>query len=430
MRFTRTEDGAGLHLTREGGHGRRRDRACRRRVRAGDHRRPVRAGEGTPATSASSMASIAVDLITAAKLRAAAGNRCLGAYALDRLSGRVVTHAAGAVVLATGGASKTYLYTTNPDTSTGDGIAMAWRAGCRVANLEFVQFHPTCLFHPQAKTFLISEAVRGEGGRLLLPNGRRFMPDHDPRAELASRDIVARAIDYEMKRGGFEFVYLDISHKPAEEILHLFPNIAARCREYGIDITRAARSRSCRPPTTPAAAWSRTSTAPPTCRGCTPSANAPSPACTAPTASRAIRCSNASCSAPRPRRRSSASFPRPRTSRSSLPDWDESRVTDPDEQIVVSHNWDELRRFMWDYVGIVRTNKRLERARAPGDAAAGGNRRVLRQLPRDERPDRAAQSRAGGRADDPQRAAAPREPRAALQSRLSRRPARSRSIRC
>ncbi|MCK6370212.1 MAG: FAD-binding protein, partial [Gammaproteobacteria bacterium] len=227
--FTCIENDSALHLTREGGHSRRRVvhaadasgqaivSALAERVRENRHI-TVLDGE------------IAIDVISRAKLHPGAANRCLGAYALDRASGHVRTHAARAVVLATGGAAKTYLYTTNPDTSTGDGIAMAWRAGCRVANLEFVQFHPTCLYHPQAKSFLISEAVRGEGAQLLLPNGRRFMPDHDPRAELAPRDIVARAIDYEMKRGGFECVFLDISHKNADDVRRLFPNIAARCR--------------------------------------------------------------------------------------------------------------------------------------------------------------------------------------------------------
>jgi L-aspartate oxidase len=359
--FTRTEDGGRLHLTREGGHGRRRvvhaaDASGRAIISALAER--VRASPRISVLDG----QLAIDVITRAKLRAGPGNRCLGAYALDRASGRVLTHSARAVVLATGGASKTYLYTTNPDTSTGDGIAMAWRAGCRVANLEFVQFHPTCLFHPQAKSFLISEAVRGEGGQLLLPNGRRFMPDHDPRAELASRDIVARAIDYEMKRGGFECVYLDISHKNADEILALFPNIAARCREYGIDITRQPI------PVVPAAHY--------TCGGVITGLDGvtdlPGLYAVGECAFTGLHGANRLASnsllecavfgataAERIERELAA----PGDGPAPLPAWDESRVTDPDEQIVVAHNWDELRRFMWDYVGIVRTNKRLERAR-------------------------------------------------------------------
>jgi L-aspartate oxidase len=182
---------------------------------------------------------IAVDLITGGKL-GLNEQRCHGAYVLDSTSGEVLTLGARNTLIAAGGAGKVYLYTTNPDTSTGDGIAMAWRAGCRVANMEFIQFHPTCLYHPQAKSFLISEAVRGEGGRLLLPDGSRFMPRHDPRGELAPRDVVARAIDFEMKKRGLDCVYLDISHKPAAFLAEHFPNILARCLELGIDIARQA----------------------------------------------------------------------------------------------------------------------------------------------------------------------------------------------
>jgi L-aspartate oxidase len=361
VRFTRAEDGGDLHLTREGGHSRRRvvhaaDASGRAIVDALAER--VRAAREITVLDG----QLAIDVLTRAKLGAGTGNRVLGAYALDRASGRILTHAARAVVLATGGASNTYLYTTNPDTSTGDGIAMAWRAGCRVANLEFVQFHPTCLFHPQAKSFLISEAVRGEGGRLLLPNGRRFMSDHDPRAELASRDIVARAIDYEMKRGGYECVYLDISHKKAEEVLALFPNIAARCREYGIDITRQPI------PVVPAAHY--------TCGGVMTDLDGATDLpglyavgeCTFTGLHGANRLASNSlleCAVfgAAAAERVERDLPGLEDGPARLPAWDESRVTDPDEQIVVAHNWDELRRFMWDYVGIVRTNKRLERAR-------------------------------------------------------------------
>ena len=175
---------------------------------------------------------IAIDLITSRKL-GLPGKRAYGVYALDKLADQIVTIAAKHTILASGGAGKVYLYTTNPDTATGDGIAMGWRAGCRVANMEFMQFHPTCLYHPHSKSFLITEAVRGEGGILKLPDGTRFMPEHDPRAELAPRDVVARAIDFEMKKHGLDCVYLDISYKPAHFIREHFPNIYAHCLELG-----------------------------------------------------------------------------------------------------------------------------------------------------------------------------------------------------
>ena len=231
-----TRDDAGYHLTREGGH------SARRVIHVADATglsvqttltKKVRANPNITVLER----HIAIDLITGEKL-GLADKRCYGAYALDRDSGEVLTIGAPHTLIATGGAGKVYLYTTNPDTSTGDGIAMAWRAGCTVANMEFIQFHPTCLYHPDAKSFLISEAVRGEGGLLLLPNGTRFMPAHDERAELAPRDVVARAIDFEMKKRGLDCVYLDISHKPAAFLKEHFPNILARCLELGIDITR------------------------------------------------------------------------------------------------------------------------------------------------------------------------------------------------
>ena len=371
VQFTPVDDSRpeDLHLTREGGHSRRRvvhttdatgdavisQLAARAEAHAGIHMLDDRIG---------------IDLITTEKLRLPGRNRCVGAYALNRSTGQVEALAARAVVLATGGASKVYLYTTNPDTSTGDGIAMAWRAGCRVANMEFVQFHPTCLFHPLAKSLLISEAVRGEGGVLRLPDGRRFMPDHDPRAELAPRDIVARAIDAEMKRGGFDCVYLDISHKPTAEITRHFPNIHQRLLGFGIDITRDPI------PVVPAAHYS--------CGGIVTDLDAATELhglfavgeCTCTGLHGANRLASNSLLeclvfAEAAHKRILRDLEDGQAALPQIPPWDESRVTDPDEQVVVSHNWDELRRFMWDYVGIVRTNKRLARARHRVDLLRG-----------------------------------------------------------
>ena len=357
------------HLTQEGGH---------------SHRRVVHAADATGRAMETTLEAlvrrnpaihlyehhIAVDLISRQKSRltpalatgSGDGNRCLGVYALDKATGQVRVFSARCVVLATGGAAKVYRYTSNPDTSTGDGIAMAWRAGCRVANMEFVQFHPTCLYHPQAKSFLISEAVRGEGGRLLLPDGQPFMHHHDPRGELASRDVVARAIDYEMKRRGLDCVYLDISHKPADFITAHFPNIHRRCLELGFDMTRQPL------PVVPAAHY--------TCGGVMTDlmglTDLPGLYALGECAFTGLHGANRLASnsllecvvfaeaAASAILTQLASAPAPAT---TLPPWDESRVSDADELVVISHNWDELRSFMWDYVGIVRTNKRLERAR-------------------------------------------------------------------
>ena len=343
---------SGYHLTREGGHSRRRV------VHAADAtgkalQQTLEAHVGERGNIQLFHQHVAVDLIQREQ-------RCTGLYALNRENQHVDVFRAQTVVLATGGASKVYLYTSNPDGSTGDGIAMAWRAGCRVANMEFIQFHPTCLYHPEAKSFLITEAIRGEGGKLLLPDGERFMLRFDERAELAPRDIVARAIDHEMKRLGIDCVYLDISHKSRAFIKAHFPTIYRRCKDFDIDISREPI------PVVPAAHY--------TCGGVmvdldgrTDLANlyaVGEVACTGLHGANRMASNSlleclvfARAAAARIATELTPGIPLPMLER-----WDESKVTDSDEDIVVAHNWDELRRFMWDYVGIVRTNKRLERA--------------------------------------------------------------------
>ena len=362
--FTRNEPSAlshaqfDYHLTREGGH---------------SHRRIIHAADATGAAIFTTLLErarqqsnidlieqqAAVDLITAKKL-GGDDDACLGAYVLNNTTNEVDTYAARFTVLATGGAAKVYLYTSNPDSACGDGIAMAWRAGCSVGNLEFNQFHPTCLYHPEAKNFLITEALRGEGAHLKLPSGERFMPRFDSREELAPRDIVARAIDHEMKRLGIECVYLDISHKPAEFIKEHFPTVYERCLTFGIDITQEAI------PVVPAAHY--------TCggvavnqRGQTDLAHLYAIGETSFTglhgANRMASNSLLECfvyarSAANDIAAQDALVKPPKP----LPTWDESLVTNSDEDVIIAHNWDELRRFMWNYVGIVRTNKRLLRA--------------------------------------------------------------------
>jgi L-aspartate oxidase len=356
--FTLSNDSESLHLSQEGGH------SERRIVHASDATgaEVMRALEAKVRACADIEVrdqSIAIDLITSTKLGLPGANRVLGMYALNSELGAVETLTAPLVVLATGGASKAYLYTSNPDTSTGDGVAMAWRAGCRVANMEFVQFHPTCLYHPKAKSFLISEAVRGEGGKLVLEDGSRFMHEHDERGELAPRDIVARAIDYEMKRRGLDSVFLDISDKPADFIHEHFPNISRRCEQFGFDMTSEAL------PVVPAAHY--------TCGGIVTDLDARTDVeglyavgeCASTGLHGANRLASNSlleCLVMGAAASADILAGAVAPSYTDVPDWDETQVSDPDEQIVVTHNWDELRRAMWDYVGIVRTDKRLERA--------------------------------------------------------------------
>ncbi|HQS33184.1 L-aspartate oxidase [Polaromonas sp.] len=355
-----SQEAGQLHLTREGGHSARRIVHVTDATGAAVQRTLIEHVRRTPNISLFENHTL-VDLITGTDTSGQTSGRCLGLYALDEATDEVLTFAAPHTILATGGAGKVYLYTTNPDTATGDGIAAAWRAGCRVANMEFIQFHPTCLYHPHAKSFLITEAVRGEGGKLLLPaseGGTRFMPAHDARAELAPRDIVARAIDFEMKKHGLDCVYLDISHQPLAFILEHFPNIHARCLELGIDMSKQPI------PVVPAAHY--------TCGGVLTDLHGRTDvaglyaigetACTGlHGANRLASNSLVECMV-FARAASLDIQATPQAPPPALAAWDDSRVTDADEAVVISHNWDELRRFMWDYVGIVRTNKRLERA--------------------------------------------------------------------
>lgn len=347
------------HLTREGGH---------------SHRRILHAADATGREVQSTLVSKAqnhpnirvlersnaVDLIVSDKIGLPGTRRVVGAWVWNRNKETVETCHAKAVVLATGGASKVYQYTTNPDISSGDGIAMAWRAGCRVANLEFNQFHPTALYHPQARNFLLTEALRGEGAYLKRPDGTRFMPDFDERGELAPRDIVARAIDHEMKRLGADCMFLDISHKPADFIRQHFPMIYEKLLGLGIDLTQEPV------PIVPAAHY--------TCGGVMVDDHGRTDVeglyaigevsytglhgANRMASNSLLECLVYGWSAAEDitRRMPYAHGV------STLKPWDESRVENPDERVVIQHNWHELRLFMWDYVGIVRTTKRLERA--------------------------------------------------------------------
>ncbi len=359
VRFTKKKEG-GWDLTREGGHSARRifhagditgekcESAMIRRIR----RAPVDIRENT----------IVIDLLMTKRLGLKGPNRCVGAYVLDKPTGEIYAVRSPNTILATGGCGKVYLYTCNPDCATGDGIALAWRAGAKIENMEFIQFHPTCLFHPQAKRFLISEAVRGEGAVLVNKHGREFMHKYDPRGSLAPRDIVARSIDSEMKRTGDDCMYLDIRKKGRAYLMNRFPNIYHKCMEFGIDMAKDLI------PIVPAAHY--------TCGGiqatpdgvtsvqglsaigeCASTGLHGANRLASNSLMEALVCARLAAArlAAHPERFPAKRLPKIRA-------WHIGSAVPPDEAVLVSHMWDEIRRLMWDYVGIVRTNKRLARA--------------------------------------------------------------------
>lgn len=351
--------GAGYDLGREGGHSRRRVLHCGDITGREVEQILLNRIRAEPTATILEHCMV-IDLITTGWLGTDGKNRCVGGYFLNTRTGAIAAFRAPFTVLATGGGGKVYLYTTNPDIATGDGVALAWRAGAPIKNLEFIQFHPTCLYHPAAKSFLISEAVRGEGAVLVNAHGESFMERYDPRGSLAPRDIVARAIDHEMKVSGMRCVYLDIRHQPVAFLKERFPNIYLACARFGVDMARDLI------PVVPAAHYF--------CGGveasvdgstCLPGLYACGEvACTglhganrlaSNSLLEALVCAHAMA-------QTVGALPRARPEL-AIPAWHSGMAVPSDEAIVIEHNWNEVRTCMWDYVGIVRTNKRLERAR-------------------------------------------------------------------